>query len=408
MRNKRKSILYITYLGILEPIPQSQVLPYLLNLSNNFKIYLLSFEKREVLKKEGNRLGEIKAKFSTKGIRWIRLSYHKKPKILSSFYDIFVGVFVSLFLVIKYRISILHARSNIPIAVGYILKFIVPIKLLYDRRGIMGEDHIEHSGWKSGGLLHRLAIWFEKKAIKRSDAIVVLTQKVDAQLKKSINSSKEVLIKTIPCCVDLQMFNYNDNRNLKESMGLSEKSVLIYSGSVGTYNLLSEMFDFFKEALKQIPNAHFLILTQHKDAVENLIVERKDIDKEKITITYVPQEKLPLFLSTGDVGLVFRRTSPTAIAASPTKFGEYLACGLPVISTPKIGDLEEIINSNKVGIVLSGYGKREYREAISKLLNLLEEGNTLKKRCRKVAEDIFSLKNGVNAYLDIYNNLKIN
>lgn len=406
MLNEPKTrVLYITYLGILEPIPKSQVLPYLFELSKGVKIHLLSFEKAELLRRQPDEFRRIKDSLREKGIKWHRLNYHKYPLILSSFFDIFLGIIVSLYLIAFYRIKIIHARSNIPIAIGHVLKSVVPVRLLYDRRGIMGEDHTEHSGWKKGGYLYRLATWFEKRAIRESDAIVVLTHKVNTLLRESINSDKDILIKTIPCCIDLNLFKYADSQNLKDEIGLSGKFVLIYSGSVGTYNLLNEMFDLFKEALKLIPNAHFLILTQNKDMVVGLMTQREDIDKNKVTVTYAPHERLHSFLSIGDVGLVFRRTSPTAIAASPTKFGEYLACGLPVVSTPQIGDLEEIINVNRIGVVLGGYEKTHYREAIDRLLPLLEEKNAIRSRCRKVAEEIYSLDRGAKAYLDTYNNL---
>lgn len=407
MKELKTKVLYITYLGLLEPIPKSQVLPYLLELSRDVNIYLLSYEKKRLIKKEQDEFKRLEGRLREKGIVWHKLTYHKYPLVLSSILDIFLGIVASFFLIVRFRISILHTRSNIPIAIGYVLKSFLPIKLLYDRRGIMGEDHTEHSGWKRGGYLYNLAIWFEKRAIRKSNAIVVLTQKANDELKKSINSSKDILIETIPCCIDLQLFSYVDAYSLKDKLGLSKKFVLIYSGSVGTYNLLNEMFDFFKEALKLIPNAHFLILTQNRDAVVNLMMNRKDIDREKITVTFVSHDKLHSYLSAGDVGLVFRRTSPTAVAASPTKFGEYLACGLPVILTPQVGDLEDIINSNRIGVALNGYEKTKYKEAVEKLLSLLSERDEIKRRCRKVAEKVFSLERGTRTYLSIYNKLKL-
>ncbi len=405
MKRYRSKILYITYLGLLEPIPKSQVLPYLFKLSKDVKIHLLSFEKKTMARAQLDEFRRIKDRLQENQITWHRLAYHKYPLILSSFLDIFLGIIVALYIILKHKIPIVHARSDIPIAIGYVLKSVMPIKLLYDRRGIMGEDHTEHSGWKRGGYLYRLAIWFEQVAIRRSDAVVVLAENMNVKLKRNIDSGKDVLIKTIPCCIDLQLFNYNAHQNLKDAMGLSGKFVLVYSGSVGTYNLLNEMFDFFKEALELITNAHFLILTQNKDVVADLMMRRNDIDKDKVTITYIPHEKLPPYLSVGEVGLVFRRTSPTALAASPTKFGEYLACGLPVISTPQVGDLEDIINSNKIGVVLNGYGKAKYKEAINGLLSLCSEGDSLRLRCRKVAEQFYSLERGAREYLNIYNHL---
>jgi glycosyltransferase involved in cell wall biosynthesis len=395
----------MTYLGILEPIPKSQVLPYLFELSGEAEIHLLSFEKKWLMKREAGELKRMEDQLREKGIVWHRLTYHKHPLLLSSLLDIFLGTVVSLSVTVRHKISIIHARSNIPIAIGYIIKSVMPVKLLYDRRGIMGEDHTEHSGWKKGGYLYRLATWFERRAIGKSDAIVVLTQKANDRLGKEVGPKSTVSIDTIPCCIDLGLFNYEDGGDLKAQPGLAGKFVFIYSGSVGTYNLLNEMFDFFKEAASLIPNARFLILTQNRDAVVDSLARRTDIDKDKINVSYASQEMLPSFLSTADAGLVFRRTSPTAIAASPTKFGEYLACGLPVISTPKIGDLEDIINSNRIGVVLTGYGKDDYREAVKRLLSLLEDRDAVRRRCRKAAEEIFSLERGARKYLGIYNRL---
>mgnify|MGYP007063654330 CR=1 FL=1 len=42
---KTQSILYISYDGMMEPLGVSQVISYLKLLSNNRKIYLVSFEK---------------------------------------------------------------------------------------------------------------------------------------------------------------------------------------------------------------------------------------------------------------------------------------------------------------------------------------------------------------------------
>lgn len=403
MGRKLKKILYITYLGILEPIPKSQVLPYLMELSGEYKIYLLSFEKKEFLKKDA--LLDAQKKLSDKGIEWIRLTYHKWPRILSSFYDILTGFLTAIFAVIKYRISIVHARSNIPIAIGHMLKLMQPVKLIYDRRGIMGEDHTEHSGWKKDGLLYRLSIWFEKKAIRKSDAIVVLSDRVNTFLKDNIVFKHKPSITTIPCCVNLDLFRFGNFKAAKKELGLSDKFVFVYSGSIGTYNLLNEMFDFFREARKIITNAYFLILTAHTKIIEEVLKKRTDIDAKDVYVNYVIQDRLPYYLSAADVGLVFRRSSATAIAASPTKLGEYLACGLPVISTPKIGDTEEIINLNNIGVVLNTCENDEYRKAAAKIFYLTGEKEVLKARCRKVAEDIFSLKRGVDFYSQIYKGL---
>lgn len=48
-----KNILYISYDGMTDPLGQSQVLPYIINLNKeNYNFHLVSFEKPDRLKKK--------------------------------------------------------------------------------------------------------------------------------------------------------------------------------------------------------------------------------------------------------------------------------------------------------------------------------------------------------------------
>lgn len=400
-------ILYISYLGLLEPIPKTQVLPYLCELAQKgFFIHLISFEKSYLVKKEKDVLNHLKILLQSKGIAWYRLKYHKYPLVLSSFYDIFIGFLLSLYLMWKHKISVLHARSNIPIAIGIMMKFLVPIQLLYDRRGAMGEEHVEHSGWKKGGWLYRCAIAFEKKAIKRSDAVIVLTDKANKELSQRIKPSSTPFIKTIPCCVDLQKFKYDTHaiqeRYHEKFPHLHQKFIFVYSGSVGTYNLVFEMFDFFKLAMEKIPHAHFLILSQNADTAYSLFKKYASLPEERVTIASSSQEELPQLLSLADVGLIFRNKSPSALAASPIKLAEYLACGLAVIALSDIGDIPQIISKYQIGALINSYEKTEYEKALKNILELFQEKTVVKERARKAAKDFFPLHKGIKSYLEVY------
>ena len=52
-----KQILYISYDGITDPLGQSQILPYIIGLTKNYKFHIISFEKP-------NRFKRRKMKFS--------------------------------------------------------------------------------------------------------------------------------------------------------------------------------------------------------------------------------------------------------------------------------------------------------------------------------------------------------
>src|SRR5215218_3698063 len=82
-----KTVLYLSYTGMTDPLGQSQVLPYLNGLSKTgkYKFVLVSFEKA----KNFAQLGAfIKAYCQKAGIIWHPLSYTAKPPVWSTFKDV--------------------------------------------------------------------------------------------------------------------------------------------------------------------------------------------------------------------------------------------------------------------------------------------------------------------------------
>lgn len=101
------SVLYIAYDGLMEPLGQSQVWQYLAGLSVNHKIVLMSFEKNIDWENEAEK-SRIKAEVNSKGVIWVPLHYHSKPSALATLFDIFMGVVVGLYLVMRHRIKIVY------------------------------------------------------------------------------------------------------------------------------------------------------------------------------------------------------------------------------------------------------------------------------------------------------------
>src|SRR5829696_3081750 len=81
----KQKVLYISYDGLTDPLGQSQILPYLTGLSKEgYEFTILSFEKKEKLKSEGD---QIKKLTEEANIRWIPLLFTHKPPILAKMYD---------------------------------------------------------------------------------------------------------------------------------------------------------------------------------------------------------------------------------------------------------------------------------------------------------------------------------
>ena len=96
-----KTILYLTRNGLMEPLGMSQILPYLLNLSKEFKIIIISSEKKEDLL-NSEKLINLKEYINKKGIIWdySKFNYGKYQILYSSLSYLIRGFFYC----IKYHI----------------------------------------------------------------------------------------------------------------------------------------------------------------------------------------------------------------------------------------------------------------------------------------------------------------
>ena len=81
-----KNTLYLTYDGLTDPLGQSQILPYLLRLSEKgWNITVVSFEKPLRFKELQATVHE---QCKTNGIHWIPKVYHKSPSVFSTLGDL--------------------------------------------------------------------------------------------------------------------------------------------------------------------------------------------------------------------------------------------------------------------------------------------------------------------------------
>src|SRR6266849_4564180 len=92
LTNRR--VLYISYNGMLDPLGQSQVIPYLKELSREgVRFTLLSFEGPKAYGREGiERSEKLRAELASSQIDWHWLRYHKRPSLPATSYDVLAGI----------------------------------------------------------------------------------------------------------------------------------------------------------------------------------------------------------------------------------------------------------------------------------------------------------------------------
>ncbi|RFC54276.1 glycosyltransferase [Brumimicrobium aurantiacum] len=386
-----------------DSLGQSQVLPYLFGLANKgVEIHLLSFEKQEFSKD----IHRIKQLCQENGITWHPQSYTKKPPLISTVRDIRKMKKVAYQLHQKVNFDIVHCRSYIPALIGRSLQKSHGVKLVFDMRGFWADERIEGGIWsKTNPVFKKAYNFFKQKELdffNSSDAIVSLTHNGKEEIESWNNIPNHPPIEVIPCCVDLDHFQANkvNSKSVetkRNELGINKNDfVLGYVGSIGTWYMLPEMLDYYAVLREQKSESKFLFISREsKENIVNLAKE-KGIPESEIIVTGTPHNEVPTYVSLFDFSIFFIRPTFSKKASSPTKQGELMALGIPIICTAGVGDTDMIIKDANAGIVLEKLDTESYQAC-----NLIPEEYD-KAEIRAGAEKWYSLKNGVEKYFGIY------
>ena len=130
----------------------------------------------------------------------------------------------------------------------------------------------------------------------------------------------------------------------------------------------------------------------------------KGLGPQDVILKCVKYAKIPEMITPCSAGMFFLRTGRCSIGTSPTKFGEFLAAGLPVVVNGGIGDLSGLVEREGVGVVVRDLSPQGYEEAalaISEMIGVEE----VARRCRAVARKVYSMERGIERYWEIYRSL---
>ncbi|MEJ7618023.1 MAG: glycosyltransferase family 4 protein [Pyrinomonadaceae bacterium] len=403
--------LYLCYFGLREPLVQTQVLPYLREIAKGgYEIYLLTFEPEFRSHWTDEEIDREKERLANQGIKWLSLPYHKRPSLPSTLYDIAAGARLAAKLVRQHKIEIIHARSHVAAAMGALAKKVSGGQLIFDIRGFMPEEYVDAGVWPAGGRLYRLTKAAERRLFKSADAFVVLTEQARRMLfgDGANRDARGRPIEVIPCCVDLCRFSWSSGaskQELKSELKLDGCRVIVYVGALGGWYLTDEMAEFLAAAHRQDAATFSLILTQSRPEMIARRLRSLGVAERDYMIRKVAPNEIPRYLRAADFALSFIKPCYSKRASSPTKIAEYLAAGLPVISNAGIGDLDEMIESDRVGVIVREFNEAAYLSALTAVERLAQEAETAA-RCAESAAKRFDLEGvGGEAYRRLYRRL---
>jgi hypothetical protein len=276
-------------------------------------------------------------------------------------------IFIYFFsIVLTSRKVIIHLRKRSPIPFDFLkrllgsrLKYI--IELEGDYKSEM-EYLIEHpykdSFYRKYIRNMERQIFLLRKKIENADHILVVAPKLKKLLTErypDLNLTHKISV--IPTGVDSEQcfFSGRVRDEYRKKLNLENKFAMIYIGNAYySWQNVFRTIEIFKLIKSRATENAFLILLIRKQdhyIVEDFI-EQLSLSSKEYILTQVGHEEIPKFLNASDIGMLLRHKHLMNEVSAPGKFGEYTACGLPVLMTDGISNFSEELSKTDYGIVL--------------------------------------------------------
>ena len=397
-----KNILYLSYDGMTDPLGQSQVLPYIIGLTKKgYHFHLISFEKPDRFLAHKKDILKI---CDENNITWVPMLYTKRPPLFSTIWDVWRMKRKASELNKEYSFSMVHCRSYLSALIGLSMKRRFKTAFLFDMRGFWADERVDGNIWNLKNPIYRWVYNYFKRKEKiffsTADHIISLTNEGKKEIL-SWNGFENLTnkISVIPCCVDIVKF---DKKRVSAEMlkvkklelGINDSQFIMgYVGSIGTWYMLEEMLSFYKRSSNSLTDPLFLFVTKENPKDIYKLSDDLEIPRNEIIVTSCNHTDMPLYMSLFSCSIFFIKPLYSKKASSPTKQGELMAMGIPIMCNDKVGDTAGIVRKYNSGLVISSDKINE---------SVMSDYTFSESKAIEGAQEYFGLEKGLNTYGEIY------
>ncbi|MDO8646058.1 MAG: glycosyltransferase [Candidatus Planktophila sp.] len=363
---------YVTIDSLSEGVGSSQITPLISRLSKSgLKINLISYEK-------SNPNSELVAYFKSVGVEWNFRNFGSNGLMGG------VARLNNLRQEIP-KTNLIHARSDIP-AVSAIASRQAPV--LWDVRSLWADQKVMIQENLVNKTLYGIYRGLESIAASRSIGMSTLTSAVVPILEQR-HKRLPLLRTVVPTAVDLDYFKLNPM--------MPPKAQALFSGTYNEYYDLNLSRLFMEEFRKLfVVDTHWARPAESNKSHIGVGESKVFPSTQTGMANLIPDYSFGVSVCKMDAG-------PSLSAAMPTKIGEFLACGRPIVVNRGLGDMDQFLKEFNAGVILDGT-PTNLVESATRLASLLSDSET-PVRCRALAEKYFSMDVGANKYLNLYSRI---
>jgi glycosyltransferase involved in cell wall biosynthesis len=385
-----RKLLFVTWDGPQVSYLEGLFFPILAGLVQEFDIHVIQFTWGDLAKSNA-----VKSTLEAKGFQYTRMEVGpRRPVALGNALTLIKGMFFLRSYLRTKTIDVVLFRSTYPGLMSF------PFlgrkrRWVFDTDGLPIDEKLDIGRLKPGSLSFRLMKWAEAGIVRKSDRVLLRSNKARYALPEVAKPSHYSVVGNGR---DPELYTIPDTEHrhaLRARLGVSPQDcLLVYCGSLGPQYCLQEMMDIMVQVNQAYP-VKMLILTGDPEFLQKQYID--PLISDRLICLTLPAMEVPAYLGASDIGLAIRQPYPSMSAVSPLKLGEYLLCGLPVIASAGIGDTEELISGSPACFVLKDHSSMSLIQASDWVKKVMHQGS-LQAEARALGMQHFSLDQSILSY----------
>lgn len=230
----------------------------------------------------------------------------------------------------------------------------------------------------------RIKEYIYMRLVRKTEGVFVISQKLKEYFLR--NGVKEKMIHVINMVVDSDRF-----KNLKK---IQSQRYVAYCGTVTNYkDGVNVLLEAFAIVASKVPDVNLYILggmPYEEDRRLNLQIVRENRLEDRVYMPgVVSADVLPQYLKNADVLALARPDNVQAAYGFPTKLGEYLLTGNPVVVT-RVGELDDFLRDKESCLFARPDSVEDFAAQLLWVLANPDEAKRIGENGKRVAERCFN------------------
>lgn len=221
--------------------------------------------------------------------------------------------------------------------------------------------------------------WAMKSIARHVDHLTYLGEFTRKAISRPINASATTAMVKIAPGIDTNHFTPVDSSELKRSLGLTGKKVIVSVGRLVHRKGQDVLIAAMPQVLREIPDAHLLLIGEgpYRQYLETR-VKKLQIDSHVTFLGRISHADLPRYICVGEVFAMPARSRLAGLEVEGLGivYLEASACGLPVIAGNS-GGAPDAVRDGVTGLIINGKDPQAVTQSIVKLLGAPESARQM-------------------------------